>query len=78
MFEYKERYCEWKDGEPLDQNEKIVTKWKLKTDCGQDLIVTPHNRWGILRRKEGTINKYNIKRWRISHSRRRKRRNKRK
>lgn len=55
MFEYKERYCEWKDGEPLDQNEKIVTKWKLKTDCGQDLIVTPHNRWGILRRKDGTI-----------------------
>ena len=51
MFEYKERYCEWKDGEPLDQNEKIVTKWKVKTDCGQDLIVTPHNRWGILRRK---------------------------
>ena len=36
MFEYKERYCEWKDSEPLDQNEKIVTKWKVKTDCGQD------------------------------------------
>lgn len=55
MFEYKEKYCEWKDGQPLDQNEKFVTKWKVKTDCGQDLIVTPHNRWGILRRKDGAI-----------------------
>ena len=29
MFEYKERYCEWKDGELLDQNEKIVTKRRI-------------------------------------------------
>ena len=51
MFEYKEKYCEWKDGELLDQNEKVVTKWKVKTDCGQDLIVTPYNRWGNFKKK---------------------------
>ena len=55
MFEYKDKYCEWLDCEILDQNNKFVTKWKIRTDCGQYLIATPYNRYGNLRKEDGAI-----------------------
>lgn len=55
MFEYKDKYCEWLDCEVLDQNNKFATKWRIKTDCGQDLIATPYNRYGRLRKQDGAI-----------------------
>lgn len=55
MFEYKDKYCEWKYLEVLDiNNQGKASKWLVKTDCGKEIIITRHNKLGILMQKENS------------------------
>lgn len=55
MFEYKDKYCEWKYIDVLDTNKQgKACKWSVKTDCGQHIVATRDNKYGLLLKGENT------------------------
>lgn len=53
MFEYSNRYCEWKDNGIIDSDYKTPSHEYI-TDCKEKVIATPNNKYGKLIKGAGT------------------------